>query len=482
MKFIYYSDQATPIGQVLTDQAGVEIISVNSVQEIAANLPATLLIVLEQPPSSEVLEWKKNNPEIKIILFSKSLSDAYLRDIQLSDSFYDLFFRYPVSFFEVEKNYKVISPFTNSAWNIADLNAKVELSVEDDASKPDAPVFEMPKTPGTETLHINSLLRGEDSSSRLDLDKAEVSSDAALNLTDSVPVLEESNQTGHVPIEGLLEDETVTNLNLNELTSEADSLQLSTDQEEVDKEAEALPELAGPTLTQPENHFEDKVEENIVVSAAQEAGVSLDEILQSKDDQIFRLLSQTSRLKDELAEKEELIKTLQRDVHEQSSSVEQSKRDAEEALFQLKVVKTTLEKDKSDLERALDSAREKVSLLEQRVVEIKKEYQKISQAGQSADIRKYKVRQEQLEDKISLLQSDTAMQLQNREKRIVELKRKIDLLEFDLRDSHEREKDYKQKIQHLEDKLQQMKQALRQVVDESISETLEVKKIGTYDL
>ena len=106
MKFIYYSDSNLVSTDVLSDcdHSLFKVISSEAEvmkEAIAENI---LLIVLNKPPSNDFIEWHKKNSEIKLILFTKDLTEAYLRDLQNEHYFYDLFYKYPISFFEVENN------------------------------------------------------------------------------------------------------------------------------------------------------------------------------------------------------------------------------------------------------------------------------------------------------------------------------------------------------------------------------------------
>lgn len=523
MKFIYYSDGGIPSNEVLSDCDHSLFVVVNTENELMkqADLEVVLLVVLNKAPSQEFIEWHKKNSDIKLILFTKELSEAYVRDLQNEHSFYDLFYKYPISYFEVEKNIKLISPFTNSMWRVnkdelEGKSTKLDLSVDDNISdnseigigsiaddvgsdegkKNDGPLLSELELPPSQNVENKSMDLGQDLSdveavlgltSEVQLEDVNVNSPTDTEISNEEGLLKENlsldgakessldlTETDEL-LKGLLKEEAKDN------TEDASLLSLESLNpplpESMPKLQESELQLSGTT-----SEVKEDVPQNTPI-----ANVTLNEVLESKEDQIFRLMSKNKLLSDEILEKEELIKKIHKDLKEMQAKYDQNLRIVEEHAFQVSVLKNSHEQDIQEGKKKLEVANAKIVLLENRVEELKRvpSLPKSNEAVLSiGELRKIKARQEQLEEKISLIQSDSAIQLQHREKKIVDLKRKIDLLEFDLKDSLERESEMKKKIQIAESKITQMKQILKQVVDESGSiENKEVtKKTGTYDV
>src|SRR4029077_14635199 len=78
-----------------------------------------------------------------------------------------------------------------------------------------------------------------------------------------------------------------------------------------------------------------------------------------------------------------------------------------------------------------------------------------------ADIRKIRVREKELENRLEIMKKDSEALITARENKIIELKRKLDLLEFNmdlLQDQHAREKEG---AVHLRERLAKAAQVVR---------------------
>lgn len=524
MKFIYYSDSNISPEQVIENCDLSQLLIIQQLSEIPNGIipEQILLVVLEQPVSDELISWHQNNPSIKVVIFSNSFEDTYLRDLQLEHSLYDLYFKYPLPFSEFEQKVQMISTFTNGVWKSEEINLPRKDNLEISADDLNMPNLEIGNLTDQVNLSSESLTTTEDekdlnlvspetpiadalmletSSSNLEEDlalstetqaqeKDDVTSafvlgienenpsvELGLDLSDASTTAEEQEAADLVMPEDAVTEETIAEQTIPVETITEDALLEETlsneplaDEVQLDQEYE----LKSAPVHEDVNKVVEKV--------------SLNEILENKDDQIYRLMSKNKMLEEEITEKEEIIKQVQKELRDHQTQFNNSKNIVEESNYQINVLKSNHEQEKLEIQKHLDMAMSKIKLLETRVEELKKNSssaQKSSEAILSvSELRKLKARQEHLEEKISLLQNDSAIQLQHREKKIIDLKRKIDLLEFDVKDSIEREAEYKRKIQQAESKMAQMKQVLKQVMDESTSldETEMIKKSGNYDI
>ncbi len=145
-----------------------------------------------------------------------------------------------------------------------------------------------------------------------------------------------------------------------------------------------------------------------------------------------QLMSVESALLDEKARSSELEHV----IHEQSGRIGEFEREKQLALEGLQVEIDELRfqsKAKSDRTRAL----------ELQVREATDEMERLKDRVRS-DIRKIRVREKELENRLEIIKKDSEALIGARENKIIELKRKLDLLEFNmdlLQDQHRREKE-----------------------------------------
>ena len=80
------------------------------------------------------------------------------------------------------------------------------------------------------------------------------------------------------------------------------------------------------------------------------------------------------------------------------------------------------------------------------------------------DVKKVQMRERELEQKLELLKSDAETQIRNRDLKILELKRKIDAMEFDMESISQQEKKSVESRFELEDKLDKAIKTLRNAI------------------
>jgi hypothetical protein len=91
----------------------------------------------------------------------------------------------------------------------------------------------------------------------------------------------------------------------------------------------------------------------------------------------------------------------------------------------------SLQKDAGDLKFQAKSKTEKARLLESQVKEATEEMERLKERVRS-DIRKIRVREKELENRLEIAKKDAEALIAARETKIIDLKRKLDLLEFNL--------------------------------------------------
>lgn len=190
------------------------------------------------------------------------------------------------------------------------------------------------------------------------------------------------------------------------------------------------------------------------------------------------------------------------------ATIRQLREEREELFKSIKMLKTDnrdLEQDNLTLKAALDETKIEVSLLRKRhMVEMEdikyqlslleeKKHQALEKARQEEikrekleqrvriDFNQVKQREKELESKLEMLSVDVDLQVHSRDQKILELRRKIDSLEFNMENVSIKEQKSENDKRKLEDKLNKIMKTLRhsiknieddieQVVDEELDE------------
>ena len=155
----------------------------------------------------------------------------------------------------------------------------------------------------------------------------------------------------------------------------------------------------------------------------------------------------------------------------------QAERD--EAKIEIVFLKKRYEKEIGDLNYATKRAQEKRDIL----LEKNKQLQlaiDLAKGRVSFDARKIQEREKELEGQLELLKADSENLVKNRDKMILELKRKIDTLEFDFNTVSEKEKKAREDRILLEDRLERIMGTLRRTIG-NLNEDLMAEKNEDQD-
>lgn len=110
--------------------------------------------------------------------------------------------------------------------------------------------------------------------------------------------------------------------------------------------------------------------------------------------------------------------------------------------------KESFESDIQELRFQLKTKVDKARLLESQVRDVTEEMEHLKERVRT-DIRKIRVREKELENRLEIMKKDSEALIGARENKIVELKRKVDLMEFNmdlLQDQYTREKENNEKL------------------------------------
>lgn len=162
---------------------------------------------------------------------------------------------------------------------------------------------------------------------------------------------------------------------------------------------------------------------------------------------------QNAKLEEDLRGARAATVELQRQVEERDRRVQGFEREKSVAVH-------SVEAEVSELRFQLKSKNDKVKLLESRVLEATNEIEALKERVR-ADIRKIRVREKDLENRLEILKKDSEVLITARENKIIDLKRKLDLVEFNidlLQDRYAKEKEHSS---YLKERLEKASRAMR---------------------
>ncbi len=153
--------------------------------------------------------------------------------------------------------------------------------------------------------------------------------------------------------------------------------------------------------------------------------------------------------------------------------------DFDEAKIELDFIRKKFEKEREDYILSRDQALERRDLLLAKNEELKKELDLQTQKVKF-DVQKAKEREKVLEGQLELLKADSESLIKSRDKKILDLKRSIDSLEFDLETLSESERKSRSEKVNLEEKLNRIMSTLRRTIG-SLDEEILSEKIVDRD-
>jgi chromosome segregation ATPase len=135
----------------------------------------------------------------------------------------------------------------------------------------------------------------------------------------------------------------------------------------------------------------------------------------------------------------------------------------DEKKIELTIIRKKLNEEINELKDRIRLYDEKRLILEEKNRILLQELDKATQKNK-INIKKVQMREKELEQKLELLKSDAESQIRNRDLKILELKRKIDSMEFDMESISQQEKKSVESRFELEDKLDKAIKTLRTAI------------------
>lgn len=193
---------------------------------------------------------------------------------------------------------------------------------------------------------------------------------------------------------------------------------------------------------------------------ARNIGEDLKEISGAYSGEMERMQATIANLR---GDRDELLSKIQKLEEEKVLQSRQSlsvRAELDERKIELTIIRKKLNEEITDLKDRLKLYDEKRLILEEKNRILLQELDKAAQKNK-IDVKKVQMRERELEQKLELLKSDAETQIRHRDLKILELKRKIDAMEFDMESISQQEKRSVESRYELEDKLEKAIKTLR---------------------
>lgn len=139
----------------------------------------------------------------------------------------------------------------------------------------------------------------------------------------------------------------------------------------------------------------------------------------------------------------------------------------EENIQTLKEQIVLKEKEIENIKHELNRAREQLGVSQMRADEAQKNLEKTDREHQGLrervkrDIQQIRIKEKELEAKLEIVKRDSETLLSSKDKKLLEMKRKIDTLEFEMESLKESERGAQKKIQVWKDRIDRVLRALK---------------------
>ena len=147
----------------------------------------------------------------------------------------------------------------------------------------------------------------------------------------------------------------------------------------------------------------------------------------------------------------------------------------DEKKIELTVVRKRIESQNDELKTKLDMSLDRRAFLEKQNKNFALEIEKLSKQKRF-DMSRIHQRERELEEKLEMLRKDAEIQLRNRDQKILELKRRIDSLEFDIETSRAKEVNSVTEQLGLEEKMDSVMKTLRNAIGQLEDDQSEFEK------
>ncbi|MEX0798861.1 MAG: hypothetical protein WD025_05425, partial [Bacteriovoracaceae bacterium] len=200
------------------------------------------------------------------------------------------------------------------------------------------------------------------------------------------------------------------------------------------------------------------------------------EVLDSHDDEFMRLGETIRHLRQDREDLLDKVSELEQKLENEKNDFTGLKAELDEKRIELSLHNKRRSKQVEELKYQLEISDEKKMILEERNRRLEAENEKLRKKA-TIDLSKIKGRESELENKLELLKADSDLQIRNRDLKILELKRKIDTLEFDIESIQTKEKKTVDKNYEKEERMERVINTLRRAIGELEEDELPLRNL-----
>jgi hypothetical protein len=358
-----------------------------------------------------------------------------------------------------------------------------ELDIGDEDSEEELSFGEQEAAPSTGTrsqdsvdVALSEIIAEDDSSEEMNFDSEELDADIVENNDSTNPTMVfTGSMDAKVSADGAELFETASE---DEGTGEGDFQEMGLSPDEFqDDDATATATAKGLSVLEggAGNELDDLVDEELIseslddeieeepISAGQmniRQGGAPVVVSSLSENELLRLQATIRQLREE---RDGLLKEI-RDLKTDNKSLEQDnlglKADLDDAKIELSIIKKRHGDEIDEMKYRLRIGDEKRLVAEEKTKKLQKEFERLDQKVRM-DIGQIKQREKELESKLELTTMDSESQVRSRDMKILELKRKIDQLEFNMENAVIREQKSRDDKNKLEDRIQKIMKTLR---------------------
>ena len=393
-------------------------------EDLGADIQKKFDEVIEEPASDDELSFQLNLKEPS----AEDIADDDLLNIDLESekSQEDMTLIKPIDMSAIEENNDVLDIGLDDD-NLLGLDDDKDSGLSLDAEDSDEQVMDG----GTSSINNNSF-NIEDGATL-----TETSLDYDESLGGGIGVIENKSSTD-------LSSNELSMLHMPENLGFGDTTDESLTSINVLRENQSVPNQKMPT-----HPFVPEAKQEMEYWSQRDSEALSETLAEIKSDRA-RLLNEIQMLKDEN------IKLRRQDITYRT--------EIEDLKVELELMKNRAISQNQDLKFQLQLLEDKKSLLEQKSKDYQIQYQQLSEKHK-INHNQVKEREIKLEGQLDLLKADSKAQIENRENIIIELKRKIDNLEFNIENISIKEGESKQHRLQAEQKLNKVISSLRFCID-----------------
>lgn len=360
---------------------------------------------------------------------------------------------------------------TEEEIGISDDDLEFGVSEEDSTDESHMSSNELPHAP--DGIEDNDLSFNTGITENLENDKSDLSTDVMVKLAEIDAMMMDSgdsDSSDDINITQINDDLIAANSEDETVIADANDYNLN-DTENSSIEEEVVDEIQVPEIQSPEVQapvLNNNINSDVLRDHEMIKGHHSDELMRLGET-IKNLQDDREQLLSRVKDLEELQGTKERN----SISV---KAELDEKKIEISILRKRYVQQIEDMKVQLEISNEKKEILSEKNKQFESEYENLRRKIR-VDLNKVKSRENELEGKLEMLRSDADIQIRNRDQKILELKRKIDTLEFDNESIQTKGQKIVNNKYELEGKMEKVIQTLRSAIGELEDDTAMARTI-----